>query len=98
MTLVIDESEQDAVVPAKGAYKLRCVIEAYTEGDTRRAHARAVVKETTRGILYVIPIYLREVSGPHVPWTTPPSGRPILTQEPINTFDDAQSVLRWWAS
>jgi len=77
---------------------ISCTIEAYTEGSERRAHARALLREVRPGVFAVVPCYLREVSGPNVTWTSPARGAPIQTAILIANFDQAHSVLQWWAT
>jgi hypothetical protein len=72
-------------------------IEVYTDGPDRRAHARARMIERAPQILVVIPFYLREVGGPHVPWHVPARGQPIITVNTIRSFNEATDVLRWWS-
>jgi hypothetical protein len=74
-----------------------CVIEGYTEGD-QRAHARAQLKEIKPSVFILIPIYLREISGPDVRWCSPEPGGAIETSSPITNFDEATTVFTWWAT
>jgi hypothetical protein len=76
-----------------------CIIEAYTAGEERRAHVRARLREIRPRIFAAIPFYLREISGPEVPWQSPePGRRAIETTSPITGFDKAHSVLAWWCT
>jgi hypothetical protein len=75
-----------------------CTIEAYSLGDTSRAHVRTRMREIEPGIFSLIPFYLREVCGPHVPWQSPEPGSAIQTTSPIATFDEAHDILVWWAT
>ncbi|MGI8569941.1 MAG: hypothetical protein ACR2KT_13205 [Methylocella sp.] len=58
---------------------LEVTIEAYTEGDDRRAKALALLREIRPQFFTVAPYYLREISGPNVEWAEPPMGEPIVT-------------------
>ena len=77
---------------------ISCTIEAYTEGSERRAHARALLREILPGVFTIVPCYLREVSGPDVPWASPAREAPIQTATPISNFDQAHDALTWWAT
>jgi len=77
---------------------ISCIIEAYTEGSEHRAHVRARLREIQPGLFAVTPYYLREVSGPDVPWTSPARGASVQTANPITNFDQAGEVLTWWAT
>lgn len=73
-------------------------IEAYTDGEPRRAHAMAMLEKSRVGLFSVTPFSLREVCGPHVPWTTPTFGEPIATAISIESPVEAILVLAGWAS
>jgi hypothetical protein len=73
-------------------------IEAFTNGDDRRAHAAAVLAEIPVGVFSVTPFRLREICGPHVPWAMPRPGEPIATALPILNSAQARLVLAAWAS
>lgn len=77
---------------------INCIIEAYTAGEEWRAHARAHLREIRPGIFVVIPFYLRQISGPEVPWQSPEPGSAVQTISPITNFDQAHDILAWWAT
>jgi hypothetical protein len=77
---------------------ISCIIEAYTEGSEHRAHVRARLREVRPGVFAIIPFYLREVSGPKVPWQSPEPGGALQIAFAIAGFDDAHSILAWWAT
>jgi hypothetical protein len=85
-------SEIDRKSPQVGT-----LIEAYTDGTDRRAHAQAWEIEIAPDRLEVVPIRLREVAGPDVKWHTPAREQPILTANPIRTRQEAVNVLAVWA-
>jgi hypothetical protein len=72
-------------------------IEAYTDGDDRRAHALAILAEIPVGALSVTPFRLQEICGPLIPWTKPRPGEAIVTVFPILSVDEAFQVLSTWA-
>lgn len=75
-----------------------CTFEAFSIGDGTRALACGRLIEIEPNIFRVVPIYLRQICGPHVPWTSPAPGRAIQTISPITSFDQAHDVLAWWAT
>jgi hypothetical protein len=76
---------------------LCCTMEACSGGE-RRALARAIVREAVPHMFEVIPIYLKEISGPRISWPTPLPAHPIETSSPPATLDEAQRLLVWWAT
>ena len=77
--------------------RLEILIDAYTDGTDRRAHAQAWAIKIVPGRLEVVPFGLREVAGPDVGWHAPARGKPILTANPIRTREEAETVLAVWA-
>ena len=73
-------------------------VEAYSLGEHTRALARASLKEIKPSVFSLIPIYLREICGPEVPWCSPAPGSAILTASPITNLREAHDVLAWWAT
>ena len=74
-----------------------CTIEANSLGESR-AIGQARLTEIAPSIFSVTPFYLREISGPDVPWQSPEPGGAIKTTSPITSFDEAHDVLAWWAT
>lgn len=77
---------------------VNCTIEISTFGDASRALARAYLRETEPNVFSISPFYLREISGPDVPWQWPEPGSVIQTISPITNFDQAHDALTWWAT
>lgn len=75
-----------------------CEIEVYTEGEDRRAHARAQLREIAPDVFEITPFYLREVSGADLRWSAPERGMPIITSNVVVSFDQATGILQRWAS
>lgn len=73
------------------------LIEAFTDGTDRRAHAQGWAIEMAPDHLEVVPFSLREVAGQDVAWFAPARGKPILTANPVRTRQEAESVLAVWA-
>jgi hypothetical protein len=92
MQVHTDASEIDRKRPRAGI-----LIDTFTDGTDRRAHAQAWAVEIAPDRLEVVPFRLREVAGPDVGWYAPAQGKPILTANLIRTRQEAENVLAVWA-
>jgi hypothetical protein len=79
------------------SFRAGILIEVYTDGTGRRAHAQAWEIQIAPDRLEVVPFRLREVAGPDAEWPTPAREKPILTTSPIRTRKEAENVLAVWA-
>jgi hypothetical protein len=89
-----DSDKTDADTDTEKRRLITCIVQATPGG---KVHVRARCCEIPPGRIFrLTPIYLKEVSGPHVPW--PRRGESIITPNPVTTLVEAHDAIAWWAS